>query len=656
MVEDCVDDAELVLIELKRLGYTVTHRRVETAPAMREALASEAWDLILSDFSMPDFSALAAIGVLRESGLDLPLIIISGTVGEDTAVAALHAGAQDFMRKGSLGRLGAAIERELREYAAREARRRAEEALSASEARLSVRTEQLRQREGMFRDLFEAAPDGMLVVTEGGTIRVANAAAEQIFAYAKGALVGQQVDSLVPTSSREPHAEHRASYAAGPKVRRMGVGLDLVALRKDGTTFPVEVSLAPLSFEGQPTTLAIVRDMTAQRSVEAQLRQAQKMEAVGRLAAGVAHDFNNILSVILSFAQMIEDDLKPEEPLWNCASEIKSAGIRAADLTRQLLTFSRQQVVEPRLLDLDRTIAGMENMLRRLLGAHIKLTVLGAPGLGTVKADAGQVEQIVMNLAVNARDAMGEGGSLTIETRNVELDADYARSHHDVRPGAYVMLAVTDTGVGIDRETQARIFEPFFTTKDVGRGTGLGLATVFGIVKQNAGHIWVYSEPGVGSTFRVYLPRVTGAAEARGTLRPTMEVARGTETILLVEDDEQVRGVARGILRRNGYVVLEAPNGGEALLICEQHQATIHLLLTDVVLPRMSGRQLAERLAVTRPDMKVLFMSGYTDDAILQHGILNSDVEYLQKPITPGLLTRRVREVLVGEANGGSND
>jgi two-component system cell cycle sensor histidine kinase/response regulator CckA len=392
--------------------------------------------------------------------------------------------------------------------------------------------------------------------------------------------------------------------------------------------------------------VGVQTDVTARRTLEAQYIQAQKMEAVGRLAAGVAHDFNNLLSVILSYSELISSDLKTDEPLRADIEEIRTAGLRAADLTRQLLAFSRQQVLDTKVLGLNQSLTGIETMLGRLLGADIELTMLPAPGLGNVRADPGQVEQIIMNLAVNARDAMPQGGKLTIETANVELDADYVRSHHDVRTGPHVMMAVSDTGAGMDRATLSRIFEPFFTTKEQGKGTGLGLATVFGIVKQSGGHIFVYSEPGKGSTFKIYFPRVGGAVDPLPSRDAAPEPARRVATILLVEDEDQVRTMARTILRRQGHVVLDASNGGEALLICEQHGGNIDLLLTDVVLPRMSGRRLAERLAPIRPAMKVLFMSGYADDAIVHHGIIDSGVTFLQKPFTPTSMARKVSEVL----------
>jgi two-component system, cell cycle sensor histidine kinase and response regulator CckA len=392
---------------------------------------------------------------------------------------------------------------------------------------------------------------------------------------------------------------------------------------------------------------ALVRERTVQlKKSEEQLRQAVKMEAIGRLAGGIAHDFNNLLSVILSCADLAQDAVDTRSPAAQELLEIERAGKRASELTRQLLAFSRQQVLEPRVVDLNELIGNLDKMLRRVLGDDIDLVSVQAPHLGRVRVDPGQIEQVIMNLAVNARDAMPKGGKLTIETANIDLDDIYVAGHLGVTPGPHVMLAVTDTGLGMDRETQARIFEPFFTTKDVGKGTGLGLSTVFGIVKQSNGSIFVYSELGKGTTFKVYLPRTDARREEVGADLP--RGGSGLETILIVEDHEQVRSVVSVILKGEGYRVLEAGGGDEALRIATEHSGKIDLLVTDVVMPKMSGRTLAERLNTTRPEMKVLYTSGYTDDTVVRHGVLEGDMAFLQKPITPRTLTRKVREVLDG--------
>jgi signal transduction histidine kinase len=380
---------------------------------------------------------------------------------------------------------------------------------------------------------------------------------------------------------------------------------------------------------------------------EEQLRQSQKMEAVGILAGGVAHDFNNMLSVILGHGDLLLADLKPTDPMRADVEQIQTAAARGADMTRQLLMFSRQQVLEPKVVALNDLLAGMDRMLQRILGADVDLVSILAAPLGRVRVDPGSIERIVMNLTVNARDAMPRGGKLTIETANVVLDDEYAKQHLGVRPGRHVMLSVTDNGTGMDRATQARIFEPFFTTKEAGKGTGLGLSTVLGIVQESSGSIWIYSEPGQGTTFKIYLPQVDDPLDP---IRPVEApvTLRGSETILLVEDDDQVRAVICGILQRSGYQVLLAGNSAEAFSECERCVVMIHLLLCDIVMPQMNGPELARRLATMRPAMKVLYMSGYTDDSIVRHGVLEARTAYLQKPITVAALTGKVREVLDG--------
>jgi signal transduction histidine kinase len=396
----------------------------------------------------------------------------------------------------------------------------------------------------------------------------------------------------------------------------------------------------------------LAREMTERRKTELalrrseeQLRQAQKLEAVGRLAGGVAHDFNNLLSVVLSYTSLMLADMLPSDPHRTEIEEIKLAGERAADLTRQLLAFSRQQILDRRLVNFNLIIENIHSMLSRVLGEDIELNVLLARDLDSAQADRGQIEQVLMNLVVNARDAMPSGGRLTIETSNVFLSEAYARDHPGVIAGPYVMIAVSDTGHGMDKATQVRAFEPFFTTKERGKGTGLGLSTVFGIVRQSEGNIWLYSEPGGGTTFKIYFPRAEGLPEAvRVSERPSS--MRGAETVLLVEDEDQVRIVAGEVLRKYGYHVLEARSPGEALLVAEQHPVTIHLLLTDVVMPKMNGRQLAQRIQGQRPDIRVIYMSGYTDNVITHHGVLDSDVAFVQKPLTPEPLLAKLREIL----------
>jgi two-component system, cell cycle sensor histidine kinase and response regulator CckA len=471
-----------------------------------------------------------------------------------------------------------------------------------------------------------------------------NPAAEQMFGYAEAEVLGQHpFDIIVPAESRAAVGQMFDRVRAGS----MDAHGDSENRTQAGAALTCEWHNTPMFdddgvFDG---LLALGQDVTERRRLEGQLRQSQKMEAVGLLAGGIAHDFNNLLSVVLSYADLMTMELKADNPLLGDVEEIRRAGTRAADLTRQLLMFSRQQVVESKVLDLNEVMSGVDKMLRRVLRADIEFTSIPGGALGCVRADPGSIEQVIMNLVVNARDAMPIGGKLTVETSNVALDDEYARTHLGAKSGLYVMLSITDTGSGMDKPTLARIFEPFFTTKEKGKGTGLGLATVFGIVQQSGGTVWVYSEPGIGTTFKVYLPRVDDAADAPSA-RLVVATLRGDETILLVEDEDQVRDVARGILLRHGYTVLDARNGGEAFLLCEQHVGRIHLLLSDVVMPKMSGPALAKRLSVARPEMKVLCMSGYTDDAAVRHGVIDAELAYLQKPFTVDALTRKVRSVL----------
>ena len=510
-------------------------------------------------------------------------------------------------------------------------------------AALRSAQEGLRRSEVNFRSLVTNAPYGICRCDSGGILLSANPALVSMLGCSSASeLVGRNLATL--------YADSQQWFTVADHFRAALGFHGLVAdwVRGDRTLITVRLSGRTIHDERQTVFYELfAEDVTEHRALEQQLRQAQKMEAVGRLAGGIAHDFNNLLMVISGYCEFLLDRIGPDPTVRGPAQEIARAANRATALTRQLLAFSRKQMLTPKVIDLNAVVTENLKMLTRLIGEDIELVMVPGGDLGAVKADPGQIEQVIMNLAVNARDAMPHGGKLTIETANVALDQAYARLHTPIEPGEYVMLAISDTGLGMDVETQTHIFEPFYTTKGT-KGTGLGLSTVYGIVKQSGGYIWVYSEPGKGASFKVYLPRVSATGESLPLeiSAPAAEVQRGHETILLVEDEATVRGLAREYLATGGYTVIEAADGASALQLANAHPGPIHLLLTDVVMPGMNGRELADYISSRRPETKVLYMSGYSENAISQNGTLDPGIALLEKPFTLRALKTKVRDAL----------
>jgi PAS domain S-box-containing protein len=874
IVEDNPLDVNLMAATLERSGYNLTYVSVDAPELLQKELKNAHYDVVISDYNLPSWTALVALEIVKKSGKDIPFIVVTGTLGDEAAAECIKNGAVDYILKDRMARLPRAVRTALEEKNVREARRQeraenlrlktaieqaaeavvmtdssgiiqyvnpaftwmtgysSEEALNQNPRLLksgmqddavykklwktikSGKTwqgeiinrrkdgtlytewmtitpvldpagavvsyiaikediterkraeEALRNSEDRYRDIVEHSRDLICTHDLTGKLLSVNPESARILGYTPSELLGARLRDLLAPEVRPEFDEYlvkisRDGEAQGQMVVQTRMGERRVweytnTLRTEGVQEPVVrgvahdvterkraeesvrlseekfrkafdsnpepvtistiaegryvdvnesflritgfcrdevigrtaneidfwakpedrekfmreiqqqgrvegmeinfrtkssqtrvglLSAEKIELNNQLCLLSVTKDMTEHKELEHQFRQAQKMEAIGRLAGGVAHDFNNLLTVINGYAELMLGQIQPESPHTLHLKEIRKAGERAAGLTRQLLAFSRQQVLAPQVLDLNSVIENMHTMLKRLIGEDIDLITIPGKSLGRVKADPGQIEQVLLNLAINARDAMPQGGELAIETANLDLDECYAREHVTVVPGPHVMLAVSDSGTGMDAETQKRIFEPFFTTKEKGKGTGLGLSTVYGIVKQSSGHIWVYSEPGHGTTFKIYLPTVNAPAEVVEYTNIMAEPSHGQETVLVVEDDLPIRMLVRATLEARGFTVLEAPNGAEALTIATQHRGTIHLLLTDLVMPGMSGRTLAQRFAVMYPETKVLYMSGYTDDAVIRHGGLEVGTAFLQKPFTPEALIRKVCEI-----------
>jgi PAS domain S-box-containing protein len=631
-VDDYPFDRELVrdALEKEHEGFEVAEAASRSEFEAR--LAEGNYDLVLTDFNILGFEGLQVISVVQAVNPSIPVVIVTGTGSEEVAVEAMKRGAADYVIKTPhhIQRLPRTIRAAIEKKRLQDRREQAEKALRESEEK--------------YHSLYASMNEGValheIVHDEAGLpsdyrILEFNPAFGSIFGLERAQALGRKASEILGAEALSYLDTYAKVVASGEPASFRAT---FESMEK---SFQVSVS-SPAG--GKFATL--FEDISERLRLEAQLFQAQRLESIGRLAGGVAHDFNNLLTAITGYSQMLLLQLETQNPMRGKLDLIKKAADRASALTGQLLAFSRKQLLQPQVLELNDLIASTDKILRRIIGEDIELVTVFGTDIGRIKADPTQLEQVMLNLIVNARDAMPNGGKIIVETSSVELDETYARRHVGVMPGRYVMLAVSDKGCGMDGEVLKHIFEPFFTTKKKGKGTGLGLSTVYGIVKQSGGNIWVYSETGQGTTFKIYLPQVDDEVEESKMEKSPAEVAGGRETVLLAEDDEFVRNFVKDVLQKFGYTVLEAQHGSEALRIGLEHSGLIHLLLTDVVMPRMSGQQLARQMVTLRPAVKVLYMSGYTESAIVHHGVLDSNAAFVQKPFTGETLARRVREIL----------
>jgi two-component system cell cycle sensor histidine kinase/response regulator CckA len=633
MLEDSVEDVELNTAELERAKIPHTSVSVNSKESFLTHLDKGPWDLILSDYLMPNFTALDALNILHEKKIDIPFIIISGSIGETTAVEAMKAGAHDYLMKDDLARLKTAIEREVHDHVLRQERRQLEKQLQENKATLE-RAQQIAHIGSWVSELLLQGKQ----TWSKETCRIFG-------------LTEDEFDQKIETFFSMIHPDDLAAFqTARQEALQDGApyNMDVRIIRRDGALRWVHTQ-AEIIRDGNGNPLRMIgtlQDITERKELEENLRQAQKMEAVGRLAGGIAHDFNNLLTAITGYANLVLRNLKEDDPNKTDLKEIQKAAEQAALLTRQLLTFSRKQVLQPRILDLNEIIHDMDKMLRRVIGEHIELVTRLESDIPLVKVDPGQMEQVVLNLIINARDAMPKGGRVTIRTSSIE-HVSGIQPGDSFPNGTYVFLTVQDNGIGMNAETLAHIFEPFFTTKEIGKGTGLGLATAYSVIQLAGGFIHVESKLTQGTLFKIFLPAVLANPRDRKK-QPIIPPAekRGTETVLLVEDDNRVRTVLAKSLKQKGYHVHEVMNGEEALKWAMTNPCPIDVLVTDVQMPLMNGRELVERLSSLRTDLRVLFISGYAQETLAPEGILETDIALLQKPFTPEALTAKIRELL----------